>query len=360
MSSARVVIKISLVLIAPLVVAFTTYMTLNHLLFTPVMPGNQSKVLIEIESGKSFRDVARLLESKGVVRRWWCIDVVARLRRDDKGIKAGEYEVSSGMTPTEILKKLVSGEVFKRTVVIKEGVSIWNIGALVEEAGLIKKTEFDSALTDPELLSIAGISAKSFEGYLFPNTYNFSRPITARDVIWAMLTLGEKHWTDEFSKKSDTLLMSRHEILTLASIIEKESGNFEEQPLISSVFHNRLREGMRLQADPTVIYGIEDFDGNLTKKHLQDEENRYNTYVHYGLPPAPIGNPGENAIKSALFPTPSEYLFFVADGKGSHVFSTTLQEHNEAVNKYQRNRSAALEEQTAVTEKLKLDEAATE
>jgi UPF0755 protein len=149
-----------------------------------------------------------------------------------------------------------------------------------------------------------------------------------------MLQEGEKRWKPEVNERAAQLGMTRHELLTLASIIEKESGNQREQPLISSVFHNRLRNGMKLESDPTVAYGIPDLNGQLLRKHLETE-HPYNTYINFGLPPGPICNPGETAIQAALYPTPdSQYLFFVADGQGGHVFSTTLAEHNKAVAQY--------------------------
>jgi UPF0755 protein len=250
------------------------------------------------------------------------------------------------MKPQEILAKLLSGEVFKRKVLVKEGATIKQIAKLLEEAGLISAESFITTSRDQTLLKTAGIKHDSFEGYLFPETYLFSRPITAKDVIWRMLEEGDNRWPTEYTERADQLNMVRHEVLTLASIIEKESGNFQEQPTIASVFHNRLGQGMRLQADPTVIYGLENFDGNIRKADLSNP-HRYNTYVHFGLPPGPICNPGASAIKAALYPTETAYLFFVSNGQGSHIFSATLQEHNNAVNRYQRgistenNREAA-------------------
>jgi UPF0755 protein len=152
-----------------------------------------------------------------------------------------------------------------------------------------------------------------------------------------MLEQAEDKWLPEYSQRADEQQRTRHEILTLASIIEKESGNFEEQPIISSVFYNRLKEGMRLQSDPTVIYGIANFDGNLTRAHLETP-GPYNTYMNFGFPPGPICNPGATAIHAALYPQETEYLYFVGDGQGHHIFSTNLKDHNDAVNKYQRGK----------------------
>jgi UPF0755 protein len=290
--------------------------------------------LVEIENNKSFREICRKIQSEGVLRHWWVLEVLARLKKSDTAVNAGEYELSPSMLPAEILKKLVAGEVFKRKVTVREGLSVWEIGALTAEAGLVSKEDFDKGVADPKFLAIAGLNAQSFEGYLFPETYFFSRPITVKTIIFAMIEQGEKNWPAEYTARADELNFTRHEILTLASIIEKESGNIDEQPTISSVLHNRLAQGMKLQVDPTVIYGIKNFNGNLTKQDLQTP-TPYNTYVNFGLPPGPIANPGATAIKAALYPAETSYLFFVADGQGRHVFSSTLQEHNEAVRRYQ-------------------------
>jgi UPF0755 protein len=332
--------RIGIVLLVPLLIAIFTYRFMRGAFLEPLDPEKKDLILVEVEPEKSFREVCKLLQEKGVIRHWWSVEILARLRKSDRSINAGEYEVAPSMDPRAVLAKLVSGEVFKRKVVIKEGMSIWEIGTLVDHAGLISQQDFDNSIADPKLLAEAGISGPSFEGYLFPETYYFSRPTNARAIIWRMLEEGERHWPAEFSARADELQLGRHEVLTLASIIEKESGNVDEQPLISSVFHNRLSQGMKLQSDPTVIYGIPNFKGNLTKEDLQTP-TPYNTYMSFGLPPGPIGNPGDSAIKAALYPRDSTYLFFVADGTGRHVFSTTLQEHNEAVNLYQRGRKAA-------------------
>ena len=253
------------------------------------------------------------------------------------------------MTPKDVLGALVGGKILKRKITVKEGMSIWEIGPIVDQAGLLPRAEFDQAVTDPKLLVKAGISASSFEGYLYPDTYMLSKPITAQLIIWQMLEEGEKHWSAEFSDQAEKIKLSRHEILTLASIIEKETGQIEEMPTISSVFHNRLNQGMKLQSDPTVIYGIPNFNGNITKDDLQ-RASPYNTYMNYGLPPGPIANPSDNAIRAALFPKETTYLFFVGNGHGSHEFATTLSEHNENVRKYQLQPHAPKEPAKETTE----------
>ncbi|RIL02346.1 MAG: endolytic transglycosylase MltG [Proteobacteria bacterium] len=332
--------RLFLLISIPILVGVSAFLFARHAFIVPLDSGNKSIVVVEVAPGKSFKQICSELKSKGVIRYAWALDMLARFRKEDTRVNAGEYELSPSMSPRSVLAKLVSGEVLRRPLTIREGVSIWEIGVLVEKAGILTAEDFNKALRDAGLLARAGIASSSFEGYLYPETYFFSRPITAEDIIWRMLEEGDRHWPQEFTDKADQVRLSRHEILTLASIIEKEAGNKEEMPKISSVFHNRLSQGMKLQSDPTVIYGLNNFNGDLTKDDLQNP-HPWNTYTHFGLPPGPIANPSEAAIQAALFPEETTYLFFVADGSGGHVFSTTLQEHNEAVNKYQRSGAAA-------------------
>lgn len=337
----KILIRVVAILIPSLIAALLTLTYLKTTFLHPADPSKTQVTLVEVQSGSSFRDLCRDLEAKGIVKKWWILDVWARLNKKDKKINAGEYELSPAMTPSEILGKLASGITFKRKVTLIEGSSMWDLADAVENAGLVSSAEISAALTDKKLLDMAGIEAGSFEGYLAPETYFFSRPINADKIIWALLEEGDKFWSSNNEKFNDQLLklgLTRHEILTLASIIQKEAGNEQEMPTISSVFHNRLREGMRLQADPTVIYGIPNFNGNLTRKDLETP-GPYNTYMNSGLPPGPICNPGKKAIEAALFPAETEFLFFVADGTGKHVFSSTLREHNDNVQRYQLKKS---------------------
>lgn len=330
-------VRVAILVVPPFLAILVTFLILRNMLFLPVDANQEEIVRLEIAQGKGFSQIAADLKERDLIRSVFGLKVLARLKNSGGTIKAGEYELSASMTPRDILKKLVSGDVVKRKVLVKEGATIWDIANSLDQAGVITKDEFLSASTDKTFLDKAGIQGPSFEGYLFPETYFFSRPISPHDVIWTMFEEGEKHWTEEFSNQLDKLMLTRHDLLTLASIIEKESGNFEEMPLVSSVFHNRLRDGMKLQSDPTVIYGITNFNGNITKADLENP-HPYNTYTRPGLPPGPIANPSENAVRAALFPRTTNYYYFVADGKGRHIFSSNLKDHNEAVNQYQRNR----------------------
>jgi len=333
-------LRLVLIILFPILAGVGTFLYLQREFYKPANANDTTVRLIEIEPDRGFAEICAKLQAASVVRSCWSLGVLARIREIDTIIKAGEYELTPAMTPRQILEKMAKGDVFKRIVVVREGETIWNLGELVEKAGLVPRAEFNRTLVDKKLLAQAGILAETFEGYLFPDTYQFSRPIKPQQIIWRMLERGEVGWKEEYTKRADELHLTRHEILTLASIIEKESGNVEEQPVVSSVFHNRLDQGMRLQSDPTVIYGIPDFNGNLTRENLQTP-SPYNTYVNFGLPPGPIANPGESAIKAALYPAQTPFIFFVANGQGGHVFATTLQEHNENVRKYQKAPAAA-------------------
>jgi len=322
-------------------VAVTTFLSLQLIFEHPVDSSDTTPQSIEIARDSNLTMVAAELESRGFVKYGWALRFAGRVSKKDSKIVAGEYEIRRSMSVVELLNAITSGNPIQRKVIVREGVSTREIGEIIEKAGLLKKTEFNQALGDRALIKSSGTDNGALEGYLFPETYLFSRPITAREVITRMIKIGLDHWPQNFSNRAAELGMTRHQIMTLASIIEKESGNQEEQPTISSVFHNRLKQQIPLQSDPTVIYGLGDqFDGNLTRAHLETP-TPYNTYTITGLPPGPICNPGDSAIRAALFPIDTAYLFFVADGTGKHVFSTTLEEHNAAVELYQIRPSEA-------------------
>jgi UPF0755 protein len=332
-SPVQLLLRIILILSIPALIAVGTYLFFRQAFLAPFDPSATKEVIIEIAPGKPFSEVSKALVEQQAIRYAWSLDILAKTSKADTKVKAGEYIVTAAMSPRMILDKLMSGDVIKRVVTVSPGMSIKELPAIVEAQGLMKADQFAAALKDPGLLIRAGIASQSFEGYLWPDTYQFSRPIVAWDIIFRMLEEGEKKWLPEFTARSEELRLSRHEVLTLASIIEKEAGNQEEMPVISSVFHNRLKQGMKLQADPTVIYGLENFNGDLRDEDMKNP-HAYNTYVNLGLPPGPICAPGEGAIRAALYPSEMPYLFFVADGTGKHVFSTTYAEHQEAVKRY--------------------------
>jgi UPF0755 protein len=239
------------------------------------------------------------------------------------------------MTPAEILSKLLNGQVVLRPLTIPEGLTITQIADLVSQQGLTDRAEFIRLAKDRTFVTSLGIKAETLEGYLYPDTYKFPRPVKAREVLAAMVEKLRQMVGPDLLIRMQELKMTMHEVLTLASIIEKETGSGGERPEISAVFHNRLKKHIPLQSDPTVIYGLSEFDGNLRKKDLSSP-SPYNTYRVQGLPPGPIANPGIQAIRATLYPSDSRSLYFVSRNDGTHQFSATLIEHNQAVEKYQK------------------------
>ena len=289
-----------------------------------------------VREGATMTVVAGELESQGIIRSKRLFLLWARLMGYSRSIKTGEYRLSSAMPPLKILETLSKGIVIAHPVTIPEGFTIKQIGELLEEKGLVKNEEFLAITGDPDVAKRYGISGQSLEGFLYPDTYQFGRGLPPMSVVEVMI---KRFWevTGPFREKIEQSGMTIEEVITLASIVEKETGRAEERPIIASVFLNRLKKKMRLETDPTVIYGIKDFSGNLKKKHLT-QRTPYNTYVIRGLPPGPIANPGKEAIEAVLFPAKTDYLYFVSKNDGSHYFSKTLVEHNKAVQKYQKKR----------------------
>jgi UPF0755 protein len=297
-------------------------------------PDASWETVVDLPSGTGFSEALGTLASTGVVQDTGRFRLLARILGYDRRIQAGEYLFTSAMTPLEILQRLVRGKVRLYGLTIPEGLNLREIAALVADQGFGDQQGFLACAMSPEYAEESGIQAASLEGYLFPDTYSFPRGTDVDRIIQAMLDQFDAVFTPLWAAGEGQMNLSRHEVVTLASIIEKETGAPEERPRIASVFHNRLARGMRLQSDPTVIYDAKDYDGNLTRAHL-DAPTPYNTYRIAGLPPGPIASPGRAALEAALFPEETDYLYFVARGDGTHHFSTTLEEHNRAVRRYQ-------------------------
>jgi UPF0755 protein len=293
--------------------------------------------IVMISSGQTFESVTRILYEEKIIRYPFKFKLFARIKGLDRSIKAGEYLLSSSMSPEKILETLVEGKVYLYRITIPEGYNLSQVASLLEEKGVIKGTEFLEAANDPTFTEKLGINAKNFEGYLFPETYFFPKNISPQKIISTMVNRFHVKFNPMWEKRPSDLTFSIHEIVILASIIEKETSIAEERPLVSSVFHNRLKKKMRLQSDPTVIYGVEDYDGNITRKHLITP-TPYNTYTNSGLPQGPIANPGKATLEAALFPPESPYLFFVSKNDNTHFFSTNYDDHRKAVRKYQLNK----------------------
>lgn len=305
-------------------------------LWTPYH-GHSSVAEIEVRRGDTFAAVARVLGEKGVVSQPRLFVFWTWLCGLDTKVHRGLYRFEGAVSPRSVLDGLIRGRTIFHKVTIPEGFTVRQIGRLLERKGLVTPERFAAAVGEPAVLAPLGLD--SLEGYLFPTTYHFPALATEEEIVRTMFAEFEDTVTPDMAARARELGMTRHELVTLASIIEKEAGPGDEMPLVSAVFHNRLKRGMRLQSDPTVIYGLENFDGDLTREDLRSP-SRYNTYKTRGLPPGPIANPGLAAMKAALFPAEVGYLYFVSKNDGSHHFSQSLREHNAAVRKYQKNRRA--------------------
>ncbi len=306
----------------------------GYFLVSPAGTEKMEEIFV-VKKGSGLRTIAAQLEERGLIKGNNLFMLWAYARGGARDIKAGEYSLNQSMTPVKILHMLTSGAVKTYSFTIPEGLSAEGIADLLQRRNLVNKRDFDYLIRDKALVASYNVDGKSLEGYLFPDTYVISRDIGARDLIDLMV----KRFWEVFNSlvRGQRPTMPVKDIVTLASIVEKETGLAEERPVIASVFLNRLKKRMRLESDPTVIYGLEDFGGDLKRKDLR-APSPYNTYLHRGLPPGPIANPGREALKAVIKPVKTDYLYFVSKNDGSHHFSSTLNEHNRAVYKYQKRR----------------------
>lgn len=288
-------------------------------------------VNFEVERGFTMRQAARAAQAAGVPVPPDALYWIARVTGKAGRIVAGGYEVTSGMSALDVIDRLNRGEVAHAEVRLIEGWNIRQVRAAIESHEWVRPDT--AGMSDAELLQAVGIAESHPEGLFFPDTYRFPRFSTSSSVLRMAYAAMQRHLADAWAARdADVPLDSPYEALILASIIEKETGRPDERGLVASVFANRLRIGMRLQTDPTVIYGYgESFEGRLRRRHL-DTDHEYNTYTRAGLPPTPIAMPGLASLMAAVRPETSEYFYFVARGDGSSQFSRTLPEHNRAVN----------------------------
>lgn len=323
-----------LIISAVIVLIVTAGIGYNLLLLTKAPT---ETVTMIVSPGRSLSGVAQELERTGVIRSSLALRIIARWNDQGGQIQAGSYRFSQAATPGEILNRLTQGDVEKVTLTIPEGFTLQQIIERIDQQGYGSKAKLMELAYDSAFITSLNISADSLEGYLYPETYLFAPGNDERALLKMMVNQFQMKVTSELKKSAQQVGLSLHQLVTLASIIEKETGVVDEMPLISSVFHNRLKRRIPLQTDPTVIYGIKDFDGNITRKHLKTA-TPYNTYMIRGLPPGPIASPGLAALKAATSPAKTKLLYFVARGDGSHKFSKSLKEHNAAVLKYQLRR----------------------
>lgn len=322
----------------PLAVAFFLLfllLLLLPILTYPLRPhGNgQNTTILRLASGSTLANLARELERQHIVGSARVFTLYGRLRGAQNRLQAGAYQVSDSIPPTEILRRIIAGEVYAERFAVPEGYSIHQLAELLRERDLLDPEEFLAACRDRDLMAEYGIPGPTVEGYLFPSTYDLPPGISAEDTVRLMLDKFRRVYDERFAPAVAGQRLSRHQLVTLASLVEKEAKVPLERPLIASVFHNRLSRGMPLQSDPTAVYGIRAFGGTVTAADVR-RKTPYNTYVIRGLPPGPIGNPGSEALQAALQPAATSYLYFVARQDGTHFFSATLDEHNKGVTTY--------------------------
>ena len=300
---------------------------------TTKSPGS-GEVVVLIPKGAGVRGIGALLAANGLLEddiRYLGFVYFSGLRTK---LKAGEYSIPRGLTPPAVLELLAKGSTLRHHVTIPEGMTAEQIAALFEKDGWINRERFLTLVAVGNYLRQFGLDVTNLEGYLFPETYTLVRhEANEESVIRMMVDRFRQVWKE--LEVPDNIQLNQHQLLTLASVVEKETGVASERPLIARVFYNRLAKKMRLQSDPTVIYGIRDFNGNITRADLK-RETPYNTYVIPALPPGPICNPGRASLEAVLRPVDSDALYFVSKNDGTHVFSSNLADHNRAVQIYQR------------------------
>lgn len=319
---------------AAVVAAILAAAVLGAWLHRPYRGFTASEVFVEIPRGAGTLSIGRQLASAGVLRFGWQL-ALARLANPHAPLQAGEYRFAVPASPLEIFHRLARGDVYYRLFTIPEGANVFEIAELVDRLGIVSAARFLAAAANPGLIRDLDPKAPTLEGYLFPSTYRIGRHATGRELCRMMTAQFRREWRALAPSRGADL----HNVVTLASLVEKETANPEERPLIAGVFRNRLEKGMLLDCDPTTIYAAlldERYRGVIHRSDLASH-NAYNTYTHAGLPPGPIANPGVASLEAALDPAKTDYLYFVAkpDG-GGHRFSRTIEEHNRRVREYRR------------------------
>jgi UPF0755 protein len=293
---------------------------------------------VEIPPGAGPTSIGRRLAGSGVVRDQLSFRIVLARSGQARRLQAGEYRFDRPMTTREVIDKIARGDVFLRPITFPEGLTVRQMADIYERDGGGTKAEFLRAAQNPALIHDIDPVAQDLEGYLFPDTYTLPRRATSDQLVQRMVTAFRDVMTPDLVQRAAARGMSVRELMTLASLVEKETAKPGERPIVAAVYRNRLKIGMGMQCDPTVIYALEragKYDGNLTRENLQFD-SPYNTYRYAGLPPGPIAAPGRASIEAAASPADVPYLYFVSRNDGSHVFSATLDEHNRNVYEYQK------------------------
>jgi UPF0755 protein len=321
---------------AGIILSFWIYVIVE--LMVPV-PGVSKKIELEIPKGSTFRQAIEIFSKEKLIRDKNLFLFISRVSGLDRKIRAGYYSIYESMSPLDIFKMLKKGQIIEYEITIVEGDSLREIAEKLSEKGIMSKNDFMLLSSDENFLASYTIDAPTFEGYLFPDTYKIPKGMDPEDAIGTMINKMREKYSGKLRARTSELGLSEREVLTLASIIEKEAKTDEERALISAVYHNRLRKGIPLQADPTSIYGIKSSREKITTKDLQ-RRTPYNTYVIKGLPPGPIASSGIKSIIAAMYPADVPYIYFVSNDDGTHRFSVTREEHISAVKSYREKKQA--------------------
>jgi UPF0755 protein len=310
----------------------------------PVRPhgDGQKAVLVRLATGTTLTGLAAELEQGGIICSARAFTLYGRLRGAQSRLQAGTYRVNDALPPAEILRRIMAGEVSVERFAVPEGYSLLQLAEMLGSRKLLDPDEFLAACRNRALLAEFAIAAESAEGYLFPSTYDLPPGISAEETVRLMLGKFQQVYDERIARQAANRHLTRHQLVTLASLVEKEAKVPRERPLIAAVFHNRLQRGMPLQSDPTAVYGRRTFGGTVTAEDVR-RRTPYNTYVIRGLPPGPIGNPSAEALEAAIHPAAVPYLYFVARQDGTHFFSTSLDEHNKGVTRYLKSRPTPAE-----------------
>ena len=295
------------------------------------------EVFVEIAPGSGPASMGRVLAAAGIVPSAASFRTAVWLRGSGRRLQAGEYRFDAPISPADVVDKLARGEVYLQPITFREGLNIRQMAAVFEERGFGTAREFIKAASNPEAIAELDSRATDLEGYLFPDTYTLPRKVTAEQLVARMVARFEQSLTPDIREQAAARGLSLRQLVTLASLVEKETAKGEERPLVAAVYANRLKIGMGLQCDPTVIYALERagrYSGNLTRDNLKFD-SPYNTYRYAGLPPGPIAAPGLAALQAAASPADVPYLYFVSRNDGSHAFAATLDEHNRNVHQWQ-------------------------
>jgi len=331
----QLLVKILLLIFVPLIVGLSAFFWVYGNFALPVNKLDRRHVVVEVSSDDSINELGQKLVDKGLLKSSFVLSGMLNfvVKGDNRQIKEGEYEFFPAMKPREIVEKLLAGKVFTREVEVEAGSSVWDIGEKLVESGVIDNAEeFNNLLGSRKLLSKYSFPVDSLEGYFAPEKYHFSRVDTPEKIIIKMISAAEKKWTAKNTEAADDLDLTRHDVLTLASIVQKEAIAPEDYRTLASVLYNRSSYGMKLESDATVMYGlqnvVEDFDGTFSTDY-RENEHPYNTWTNPGLPPGPICNPSFAAIDAVLSLPKTTYLFWGKDADGRIVFTKTQAELRE-------------------------------